>query len=290
MSTPLNDDFSIDREGVKHLVSLLLESGASPFVAGTTGESSSLSAQQKEALVQETVKTTAGKSLVYAGISGNCLSESIGAARRFAALGADVLVATIPSYYPVNDRYALRYFEELAEACPVPLILYNIPATTHYSIPLKLLDQLSYHPGIAGLKDSERDQGRLDQALALWKDREDFAHLTGWAAMSVYALKNGSDGIVPSTGNFDPQSYVRLYQAALQDDWALAEVLQEKTNRLSDLYQKGRNLSESLSALKVILSVKNICGTQMMPPVYRMSRDEEAHYKTEVQKILEELK
>jgi 4-hydroxy-tetrahydrodipicolinate synthase len=290
MATPLKEDYSIDRKGVQRLVGFLLDASASPFVAGTTGEASSLSALQKEVLVEETVKAASGRSPVYAGISGNCLPESVEAAKRFAGLGADALVANVPSYYPLTDRHVLRYFEDLAEVCPVPLIIYNIPATTHYSVPLEVLDKLSYHPNIAGLKDSERDRDRLDIALELWRERDDFVHLTGWAAMSVYALRNGSDGIVPSTGNFDPGSYVALYKAVLRGELEMAGILQEKTDRLSALYQKNRNLSESLAALKVILSVKGICGTQMMPPVYQMDREEEINYRTEIQGELEKLR
>ncbi|MGV8090660.1 MAG: dihydrodipicolinate synthase family protein [Mangrovibacterium sp.] len=290
MATPLKEDYSIDRKGVQRLVGLLLDAGASPFVAGTTGEASSLSASQKEVLVEEAVKAASGRSPVYAGISGNCLTESVEAAKRFAGLGADVLVANVPSYYPLTDRSILRYFEELAKACSLPLIIYNIPATTHYSIPLEVLDKLSHHPNIAGLKDSERDRERLDQALTLWRHREDFTHLTGWAAMSVYALRNGSDGIIPSTGNFDPVSYAALYEAVLHGNLETAGILQEKTDRLSALYQKNRNLSESLTALKVIMSVRGICGTQMMPPLYRMEPEEEKNYRTEIQRELEELK
>ncbi len=290
MATPLKEDYSIDREAVGRLVGLLVDAGASPFVAGTTGEAASLSAAQKEVLVEETVRAVAGRSLVYAGISGNSLPESVEAARHFAGLGADVLVATVPSYYPLADHSVLRYFEDLAGACPVPLIIYNIPATTHYSIPLDVLDQLSHHPNIAGLKDSEQDRDRLDQALMRWREREDFNHLTGWGALSLYALQKGSDGIVPGTGNFDPVSYVELYKAVLRGDPETAGILQEKTDRLSALYQKGRNLSESLAALKVILSVKGICGTQMMPPVYRMDREEERNYRIVVQKELEKLR
>jgi 4-hydroxy-tetrahydrodipicolinate synthase len=285
--TPLNDDYSVDKTGVGNIVSLLLESSASPFIAGTTGEGSSLSFQQKEVLVKETVTQVGGKGLVYAGISANCLSESIEAAKRFAGLGANVLVANMPSYYPLKDAYTMRYCEQLAEACPMPLIFYNITATTGYSIPLNLMEKLSYHPNIVGLKDSERDQERLDQALILWKDREDFVHLTGWAAMSVYALKNGSDGIVPSTGNFAPVPYVELYEAALAGNWERAGILQQKTNDLSALYQKGRSLSESLASLKVIMSMKKLCGTQMMPPIYPMKDEAEAAFMKEIEKELE---
>lgn len=282
MVTPLNNDYSIDQQGVGRLVQLIVNTGCSPFIAGTTGEASSLSLQQKEILLKETLAQVAGKTLVYAGISANCLSESVEAAKRFADLGADVLVANLPSYYPLTNETMLRYCEALADASPKPLFFYNIPATTGFSIPLTVLETLSYHPNIAGLKDSERDQNRLDEALYLWRDREDFSHLTGWAAMSAYALKNGSDGIVPSTGNFVPALYQELYLAALNSEWEQTEILQQQANDLSALYQKGRNLSESLAALKVILSVKGICGTQMMPPVYPMNDSDEEKYRLEI--------
>lgn len=279
MVTPLNSDYSIDQQGVGRLVQLIVNAGCSPFIAGTTGEASSLSLQQKEILLKETVAHASGKALVYAGISANCLSESVEAAKRFADIGANVLVANLPSYYPLTDDAMLRYCEALADASPKPLFFYNIPATTGFSIPLAVLEKLSYHPNIAGLKDSERDQNRLDEALNLWRDRDDFAHLIGWAAMSAYALKNGSEGIVPSTGNFVPELYQELYLSALNSEWEQADILQQKTNNLSELYQKGRNLSESLAALKVILSVKGICGAQMMPPIYPMNPEMENTYR-----------
>jgi 4-hydroxy-tetrahydrodipicolinate synthase len=284
--TPLNDDFSVDVGSLERIIRLITASGTSPFIAGTTGEASSLSVGQKETLVAETVRQVNGTTPVYAGISGNCLPETLELAKRFADLGADVLVASMPSYYPLNETYAMHYCEQLAEASPRPLIFYNIPATAGYSIPLALLDKLSYHPLIAGLKDSERDRDRLDQALKLWKNREDFVHLTGWAAMSVYALQNGSDGIVPSTGNFAPQQYADLYRSAMEGNWEMAFALQKKTDEWSALYQSGRNLSESLAALKVLMSVKGLCGTQMMPPICRMEPQEEERYRKELKKML----
>ncbi|MEN6454967.1 MAG: dihydrodipicolinate synthase family protein [Prolixibacteraceae bacterium] len=290
MVTPLTEAHAIDREGVTRLAGLLAGAGASLFAGGTTGEGASLSLAQKEELTGLTVRAVNGRTLVYAGISGNSFPESVDAARRFAGAGADAVVANVPFCYPLNGNYTLRYFEELAEACPIPLIIYNIPGTTHYSIPLHILDRLSHHPNIAGVKDSERDQNRLDQALALWRDRCDFAHLTGWAAMSVYALQNGSDGIVPSTGNFDPGSYVAMYSAVLHGDNTMAGELQKRTNRLSALYQSNRNLSESLVALKVILSVLGICGTFMMPPVYPMEDEEEISYRKTIERELEKLR
>ncbi len=290
MISPLNDDLTVDAEGVERIVASFLKHDVAPFIGGTTGEASSLSISQKEELVKTTVACAKGKTVIYAGIASNCISETIEMGKRFADQGAGVVVANVPSYYPLTDAQAARYCEDLADACPVPLIFYNITATTSYSIPLEIIDKLSYHPNVVGLKDSERDVQRLDKALELWKDRDDFVHLIGWAAMSSYALKNGSDGIVPSTGNFAPELYANLYASALKGDWEEADHLQEITNQLGALYQKDRTLGESLAALKVVMNEKGLCGTQVMPPIYKMDESAEDTYRAEVKAFLKKHK
>ncbi len=286
MVSPLNDDFSIDQAAVGRVVENFLKYDVAPFIAGTTGEASSLSFQQKKDLVKATVNVAKGKAVIYAGIASNCLPDTIEMAHAFADMGADVVVANLPSYYPITHAQAAKYCLKLADVSPVPLIFYNITATTGYSIPLELMEKLSYHPNIAGLKDSERDEERLDQALKLWKDREDFVHLIGWAAMSGYALKNGSDGIVPSTGNFTPELYADLYKQALNGNWQQVEELQQLTNRLGALYQKDRTLAESLAALKVVMNECGLCGTQVMPPIYRMDELSEEAFRSEANSCL----
>src|SRR5688500_20096489 len=103
-----------------------------------------------------------------------------------------------------------QYLETLADAIALPLVIYNIPATTHMSIPLNLIDELSHHPNVIATKDSERSEERLKQSLELWKDRNDFSHFLGWAAKSAEALINGSDGLIPSTGNLVPEVYSEM--------------------------------------------------------------------------------
>lgn len=286
MISPLKDDLSVDKEGVKRIVSNFLKYDVAPFIAGTTGEASSLSFKQKLDLVEATVEVAKNKAVIYAGISSNCLPETIDMAKSFTDAGADVIVANVPSYYPLTDAQAAKYCEQLADASPAPLIFYNITATTGYSIPLEIVEKLSYHPNVVGLKDSERDEERLGKALDLWRDREDFVHLIGWAAMSSYALKNGSDGIVPSTGNFTPELYAELYSSALEGNWQRADELQKLTNDLGALYQKNRTLGESLAALKIIMHERGLCGTQVMPPIYQMEKEAEKAYRQEVNAFL----
>ncbi len=289
MVSPLTDNYKIDTVAVQKIVENFAKYNVHPFVAGTTGEVSGLSISQKNDLVKATVKAANKEQVVYASIASNCFVEAVDMAKSFADMGAHVAVATLPSYYPITEAQAGRFMEELADASPIPVIFYNITATTNWSIPLELIEKLSYHPNIAGLKDSERNQERLDKALDLWRDRNDFVYLIGWAAMSAYALQKGSDGIVPSSGNFAPKQYADLYNAAISGNFTKANEIQELTNKLGTLYQQGRTLAESLAALKVIMSYYNLCQTQVTPPIYKMEKVQENEYRKYITEELQKL-
>jgi dihydrodipicolinate synthase/N-acetylneuraminate lyase len=212
---------------------------------------------------------------LYAGISSNVVDESVEFARYCADQGVDAVVATVPFYYTLTESQMKKYFDTLASAIPLPLIIYNIPATTHISIPLSLIEELSHHPNIVATKDSERSVERLKQSLSLWKNREDFAHFTGWASMSAEALINGSDGLVPSTGNLFPEIYSAMLKSVEEGNSGRLYELQKFSDLYGNLYQEGRTLGESLSALKVLMNEKGLCGKTMMPPLQQLTAEEE---------------
>ena len=269
MMTPFTPQHTIDEAGVQSLVNHIIESKAHPFILGTTGEAASISRRERKRLVEETVKSANKRTLVYCGIPGNSLEDILAEGKLYQDLGADVLVATMPSYYPVDPDQMLRYFSELADRLRLPLVIYNIPSTTHLSIPIEVVDTLSLHPHIVGFKDSEKGVERITAATRLWKDRQDFSYLLGWALMSKSGLEQGADGIVPSTGNLVPGVYQALYEATLAGNDKKAEVAVKKANRISEMYQKDRILSKSLSAFKAMLSAYNLCGPDVLPPLYR---------------------
>jgi dihydrodipicolinate synthase/N-acetylneuraminate lyase len=289
MISPFEDDFSVDLKAISRMCEMFVKAGVSIFALGTTGEGDSLASEQCLTLLKQVVLEVQGQTPIYAGLTGNSLQGSIHDSKRYADLGADCLVAKLPSYYPMNDSQMLLYLEKLADAVPLPLFIYNIPATTHHSIPLKVVEQLSYHPNIFGLKDSERDLERLDQSIALWGDRDDFDFLVGWAPMSSYGLLKGANGIVPSTGNITPELYVRMVEAIRMGDEFAAKELQEKTNLLSALYQKDRSLSESIPALKMLMKSRGLCSGVVLPPMRSMSWEEENEYLNAVKEELEKL-
>lgn len=282
MLTPLTDTLAIDETAAEKMASHVIRYGAFPFILGTTGESASIPRALKSTLVRATVTAAAGKSVVYAGISGNALYDSVEDAKQFHDLGADVFVATMPGYYPVDTDQIRRYFTELADSLPAPLIIYNIPATTHLSIPLTVVEELSHHPNIAGFKDSERSIERLEQSVGLWKDRTDFSYMSGWAAQSHLAMTLGADGIVPSTGNLTPLLYQEICNAAARRDDAVGQAAQDKADRISAIYQQDRTLSRSLPVFKVMMELYGLCRPHMLPPLYEVSASEKQSIKDQV--------
>lgn len=210
MVTPFNADFTVDEGAVSVLVESFVAEGVKPFVLGTTGEGPSLSGSQKMSVIREAVRSADGKVPVFAGISSNSLFSSVEEASRYAGMGVDALVSTLPNFFPVNEFQILQWFEKLAGKITLPLFLYNMPATIRHSLPLDTIEELSHHPNIAGIKDSEHDRDRLGHSLERWKSREDFifggmvCHVRLWT-------QPGAAGIVPGMGNLVPGLFRRLF-------------------------------------------------------------------------------
>jgi 4-hydroxy-tetrahydrodipicolinate synthase len=282
MVTPFADNADIDHSAARRIVDYLIDGCVSPFILGTTGEASSVSDSAKMGFIDTVARHADGRTKVYAGISGNCLESSIELGKRCADLGVDAVVAHLPSYYPLTSEHMLKYYEVLADSVPAPLITYNIPSTTHMSIPLDIVEKLSHHPNIVGLKDSEGKTERLEQAVPIWRDRADFSHLTGSSSLSARALMIGSDGIVPSGGNYMPRKYHDLYEAAIKGDNEKAQRLQEETNQISRLYLANRGLSQSLAALKVIMNELDLCEPIVLPPLLPAGTEEVAEIRAKM--------
>ena len=275
MVTPVTQDVRLDVESVERIIDFFAHSGVSPLLMGTTGEGNSVGQADGQLFVETAVKAAGGRIMIYAGLTGNCFEEQVRQAEVYTALGADVIVATLPTYYALTPDQMYDYYKTLADCITGPLMLYNILATTHMSIPVDIVRQLAEHPNIVGLKDSERDLERMAQCIEIAKGRDDFAYFCGWAAQSAHSLELGGNGIVPSTGNFVPEMFQQLFIAAVAGDMETANRLQDETNEIAKIYQKDRTLGQSLAALKVMMQTKGLCEPWMLMPLTRLSTFEE---------------
>ncbi len=265
--TLLNTTWQLDEAAVEILFESFYTHKISPFILGTTGEAASLPPELKKAYIKKAAGLKQAGTVLYSGISANCLEEAVELAKFSFDNGVDAVAATLPAYYPLTEYEMKCFFEELADNAGGPVIIYNIPATTHMSIPLKIIEELSYHPAIIATKDSERSDERLQQSLSLWKQRTDFAHFLGWAARSAIALQNGSAGLIPSTGNVAPEIYSTMWQAVAAGNVALAGRMQYYSDEAGNIYQAGKTLGQSLWALKTLMQHRGIGTAVVMPPL-----------------------
>ncbi len=286
MVTPFTETGHLDEGAAIKLLESIVSSGTFPFILGTTGEAASISFETRIQFVKQVTKSIGQRTTLYAGISDNCLENSVNLAKKFYDLGVTVFVAHLPSYFPLTADMMQRYYETLADRCPGEIMIYNIKSTTHMSIPLEVIEKLSHHPQIVGLKDSERDLERLQRLVTMFRHREDFSLLCGWTAQSANMLQMGFDGIVPSTGNLIPKKFNDLYEAVVREDYAMANKLQIEINPIADLHQKDMLGSEMIAGLKVMMNEVGLCEPWVLPPLTRLHPEKEDHIKNEMKKYI----
>lgn len=290
MVTPITKNNEIDIDAVKRIINNFAQYNVSALIMGTTGEGNSVSVESGVKMIKAASEAAAGRITIYAGLAGNCISEQYDAAEKFIEAGADVIAATLPCYYSLTPKQMYEYYKNLADTLTAPLMLYNITITTHMSIPLDVIEKLSHHPNIVGLKDSENNIQRLEEALTLFSDREDFAYFCGCAANSAKALSLGADGIVPSVGNYLPKIYNDLFEAGISGNTEIANDLQAKTIEIGKINTDNLTLGESLAGLKVIMKMYGLCETYMLPPLTELEEKTVINIQNKVRDIINKYK
>ena len=156
--TPLADRDALDEAGLARLIERQLAGRVGGlFVLGTTGEGPSLSEHLRREMIAETARLVAGKVPIFVGITDTSLVDAIHLAQFALNHGAAAVVAAPPFYFPAGQTELQHWFLELAEALPLPLLLYNMPSCVNISIEPDTLAILLKHENIVGLKDSSGD-------------------------------------------------------------------------------------------------------------------------------------
>jgi 4-hydroxy-tetrahydrodipicolinate synthase len=283
MVSPVTAEGDLDEQGTRRLVDHLVNGGVDGFmVLGTNGEGPSLSLPHRQRLVEIGVEQAGRRARVYVGVGGTCVSESVALGRDALDRGADGVVAHLPPYFPLSPGEMVAFYRHLAERIDGPLFIYNMPPTTHMSIPMECLEELSDDPRIVGLKDSEKDLDRLKKVLDTFRERPDFAVFVGAAVLASELLACGADGVVPSSGNLVPGPWGRLVEAVRDGQTADARELQETLDRVAQAYQRGRTLGQGIAALKASVAAQGLCGPWVLPPLRPLDEEEQRSLREEL--------
>ena len=288
MITPLLDATRIDEAGAKRIADRMIEAGvAGIFVLGTTGESQSLSMKLRFDFVELVTKHVAGRVPVLVGVTETSLEDSIALAEHAKKCGAAAVVAAAPYYFPANQAEQIAWYKALADRCPLPVFLYNMPSKVKTFINVGTVVELSKHPNIVGCKDSSGNQSYF-QSLIYHFGGTDFALYMGPEEQMAAAVLSGADGGVSGGANLFPELFVKTYKAAAAGDLEETRRLQKRIMHLSDsLYglEPGSDAS-FVKAIKCALEVKGICSGYLPLPYAAFGPE----MKAKVAAILETLK
>lgn len=265
--TPFDKKGDIDFLSLDKIIQRCINYNTGVLALGTTGETTSLSKEMKIKLISYITSKYKNKTNIFVGIAENSFVEAITLANLSFQLGADAVFLLPPFYYTLTREQILNYYTRFADNVSGNIFIYNIPQTTHISIPLDVVDLLSKHPNIVGIKDSERDIERMKRAIQMWKNRDDFSYFIGWGAQCFHALYLGADGIIPSTSNFNVKIYTDMIKFVRETNIKEAQYLQNICDEISEIYQKNKTLAESISALKVMMNEINLCEIFVLPPL-----------------------
>ena len=272
--TPFSTGGALDETALMRLVEAQIVGGVEGvFLLGTTGEGAHVPHELRRRLIEVTAKCAAKRILIFAGLGDVRLADVVEANGFFHA-GADAVVVHPPISEKVAPEKLQEWFRSLLDRIEGPVLLYNMPITTGVSIPLDAVESLLSHPRFVGLKDSENNPTRHEEMLRRFGGKRDFSVFIGVGALMEKGLKLGADGIVPSVGNLIPDVCHQICASAKMADWVAVAQLQARMMAVAGLYQKGRNLNESLAALKAAMHLRDLCAPLVMPPLRRVSTAE----------------
>jgi 4-hydroxy-tetrahydrodipicolinate synthase len=222
--TPMHADGALDEAGLERLVAFHIEHGTDALVAvGTTGESATLDMDEHCRLIRRTVALTHGRLPVIAGTGANSTSEAIELTRCAMQAGADACLLVTPYYNKPTQEGLYLHHKAVAEAVPIPQILYNVPGRTAVDLLPETCERLARIPNIVGLKDAT---GKLDRARELIERCGTHMDLySGDDATAMEFILLGGKGDISVTANVAPRAMQAMCAAALAGDRAQAEAL-----------------------------------------------------------------
>ena len=266
--TPFRPDGSLDEAALRSLVEWQIASGISLLVpCGTTGEASTLTEQEWLRVVEITVETAAGRVPVFAGCTHNSTAQAVLNARKLAAsfssgkAGLSGMLSANPYYSRPGQEGQFQHFRAIAEATPLPLLLYNIPGRTAANLLPETVLRLAELPNIVGIKESSGNLAQIAELLT--QAPPAFKVFAGDDALALPILALGGAGLISVASNAIPGPMAELIAAALHNDWPTARTLNARYFAL----MQAHFCEPSPAPIKAVLALLGRCGETLRLPM-----------------------
>ena len=261
--TPFTQNGAVDFAGVAKIVDNLVEGGVDYIlVLGTTGETPTLTTDERKALIRFVRDRVAGRVHLMVGVGGNCTREVVASLRGLDLSGYDAVLSVNPYYNKPNQEGLFQHFKAIAEASPLPVMLYNIPGRTGINMTPETIARLAQEcSNIIGVKEASGNLEQMEQIKALLP--ADFLLISGDDGLTVEVIKRGGAGVISVLANAYPAETKEVVALALAGQIAEAEAkLQSLDAIIASLFEEGNPVG-----IKSLLYLKGVCSATMRLPL-----------------------
>lgn len=235
--TPFTAEGEVDVEKLTHYIDYLAKNVDGLFVGGSYGSGPIMTVEQRKTLAEITVKTAAGRVPVILHIGTTNLNDTIELAKHAESVGADAIAAVTPYYYRHTPEVIKAYYKDIIDAVNIPVILYNNPKYSNFTVNGDLLAELA-EMGLEGVKDSSADIALFYDFMAKVK-KPGFLFLIGSQTHLLPAVVAGAHGCVSGLSNAFPAFIKEIYEDCKAGKFAEARELQLKANLLRSVTGSG---------------------------------------------------
>ena len=269
--TPFKTDFSIDVEALTRIVNHVIDNGADFLVVlGTTSEAPNLTSEEKNLVISTILKANNGRLPVLLGMGGNNTQAVIEAIKVQDFTGIQGILSVVPYYNKPNQRGMKAHFEAIADASPVPVVVYNVPGRVGVNLQAATCVELAKHPNIIAVKEAS---GNLQQIMEILRDKPaDFDVLSGDDGITQPLMALGAQGVISVAANAYTKPFCRMMHAMKEGRTDEALRLHYAMLRMNQLiFADGNPVG-----IKCLMSQMGLCQNVLRLPLVPVNEKVEA--------------
>jgi len=279
--TPFKNDSSIDFSSLEKVINHVINGGVNYIVLmGTTGESSTLTKDEKKALISFTLDTINKRVPLVVGIGGNNTQEIITQLKTTALKSVDGILSVAPYYNKPTQKGLYEHFKAIATCSPVPVIMYNIPGRTGCNISAETCLQLAHEfDTIVGVKEAS---GNMEQIMKIIKGKpENFQVVSGDDLLTLPIIAAGGTGVISVIANAYPAEWSEMVNQCLKSNFKAArEIMFRFTEIIELLFADGNP-----AGIKAAMNILNLCQNTLRLPLVPVSQQVHARLKKAMESI-----
>lgn len=282
--TPFHSDHSVDTESLTKIVHHVIDNGADFLVVlGTTSEAPTLSAEDKNLVIKTILEANVNRLPILLGMGGNNTQAVIDAIKAQDFTGISGILSVVPFYNKPNQRGMKAHFEAIADASPVPVVLYNVPGRVGVNLQAATCVELAKHPNIIAVKEAS---GNLQQIMEILRDKPaDFDVLSGDDGITQPLMALGAQGVISVAANAYTKPFSQMMHAQKEGNTAEALRLHFGMLKMNQLIFADGNPSGIKCLMQRMGLCENILRLPLVPVCEKVEQDIINEYENKLSKL-----